>query len=59
MPFIGVLGVAEYGDNMLSLLIGGENQKCNVAGFPGVQASDGVCIRLSGYVSSQFVGQLK
>jgi hypothetical protein len=34
-------------------------KKCNVAGFPGVQASDGVCIRLSGYVSSQFIGQLK
>ena len=34
-------------------------KKCNVAGFPGVQASDGVCIQLSGYVSSQFVGQLK
>ena len=35
-------------------------KKCNVAGFPGVQASNGVCVRLSGYVSSQFSGgQLK
>ena len=35
-------------------------KKCNVAGFPGVLASDGVCVRLSGYVSSQFGGgQLK
>ena len=35
-------------------------KKCNVAGFPGVQASNGVCVRLSGYVSSQFGGgQLK
>jgi hypothetical protein len=35
-------------------------RKCNVAGSPGVQAGDGVCIRLSGYVSSQFsAGQLK
>jgi len=30
--------------------------KCNVAGFPGVQASNGVCVRLSGYVSSEFGG---
>ena len=35
-------------------------KKCNVAGFPGVQVSNGVCVRLSGYVSSQFSGaQLK
>jgi hypothetical protein len=35
-------------------------KKCNVAGFPGVLASNGVCVRLSGYVSSQFGGgQLK
>jgi hypothetical protein len=35
-------------------------KKCNVAGFPGVLASSGVCVRLSGYVSSQFGGgQLK
>ena len=35
-------------------------KKCNVAGSPGVLASDGVCVRLSGYVSSQFGGgQLK
>ena len=34
--------------------------KCNVAGSPGVLASNGVCVRLSGYVSSQFGGgQLK
>jgi len=33
---------------------------CNVAGSPGVRASDGVCVRFSGYVSSQFGGgQLK
>jgi hypothetical protein len=35
-------------------------KKCNVAGSPGVLASNGVCVRLSGYVSSQFGGgQLK
>jgi hypothetical protein len=27
---------------------------CNVAGFPGVLAADGVCVRFSGYVSSKF-----
>jgi hypothetical protein len=33
---------------------------CNVAGNPGVLAANGVCMRLSGYVSSQFGGgQLK
>jgi len=33
---------------------------CNVAGSPGVLAADGVCLRVSGYVSSQFTaGQLK
>jgi hypothetical protein len=35
-------------------------KKCNVAGSPGVLAADGVCVRISGYVSSQFGGgQLK
>jgi len=33
---------------------------CNIAGNPGVLAADGVCVRLSGYVSSQFTaGELK
>jgi hypothetical protein len=32
---------------------------CNVAGSPGVLASDGVCVRFSGYVSSEFGGHLK
>jgi len=33
---------------------------CNIAGNPGVLAANGVCVRLSGYVSSQFSGgQLK
>jgi hypothetical protein len=33
---------------------------CNVAGTPGILASDGVCVRFTGYVSSQFSGgQLK
>jgi hypothetical protein len=33
---------------------------CNVAGSPGVLAADGVCVKFSGYVSSQFgAGQLK
>jgi len=27
---------------------------CNIAGVPGVLAADGVCVRLSGYVSSEF-----
>ena len=32
---------------------------CDVAGNPGVQVANGVCVRLSGYVSSQFsAGQL-
>jgi hypothetical protein len=35
-------------------------KKCNVAGSPGVLAGDGVCVRMSGYVTSQFGGgQLK
>jgi hypothetical protein len=35
-------------------------KKCNVAGSPGVLAGNGVCVRLSGYVTSQFgAGQLK
>jgi hypothetical protein len=35
-------------------------KKCNVAGSPGIQAANGVCVRFSGYVSSQFSsGQLK
>ena len=35
-------------------------RKCNVAGFPGVLAANNVCVRLSGYVSSEFgAGQLK
>jgi hypothetical protein len=35
-------------------------RKCNIAGSPGVQAANGVCVRFSGYVSSQFGGgQLK
>jgi len=35
-------------------------KSCNVAGFPGVLAANGVCVRFSGYVSSQFsAGQLK
>jgi hypothetical protein len=35
-------------------------KKCNVAGSPGILAGDGVCVRFSGYVTSQFGGgQLK
>jgi hypothetical protein len=35
-------------------------KKCNVAGSPGILAGNGVCVRMSGYVSSQFGGgQLK
>jgi hypothetical protein len=35
-------------------------QACDIAGNPGVLAANGVCVRLSGYVSSQFsAGQLK
>jgi hypothetical protein len=29
---------------------------CDIAGNPGVLAANGVCVRLSGYVSSQFSG---
>jgi hypothetical protein len=33
---------------------------CNIAGNPGVLAANGICVRLSGYVSSQVsAGQLK
>jgi hypothetical protein len=33
---------------------------CNIAGNPGVLLANGVCVRLSGYISSQFTaGQLK
>lgn len=37
---------------------------CNIAGNPGVLAANGVCVRLSGYISSQFTtgslgGQLR
>ena len=33
---------------------------CNVAGSAGILASDGVCVRFSGYVSSKFgASQLK
>jgi hypothetical protein len=33
---------------------------CNIAGSPGILASDGVCVRFSGYVSSKFgASQLK
>ncbi len=32
---------------------------CDVAGNPGVLAANGVCVRFSGYISSQFsAGQL-
>jgi hypothetical protein len=27
---------------------------CNISGSPGVLAADGVCVRLSGYVSAGF-----
>jgi hypothetical protein len=33
---------------------------CDIAGNPGVLAANGVCVRFSGYVSSQFsAGQLR
>jgi hypothetical protein len=33
---------------------------CNIAGAPGIQAANGVCVRFTGYVSSGFsAGQLK
>lgn len=33
---------------------------CDIAGNPGVLAANGVCVRFSGYISSQFTaGQLK
>jgi hypothetical protein len=33
---------------------------CSIAGNPGVLMANGVCVRLSGYISSQFTaGQLK
>ena len=33
---------------------------CNIAGSPGVLAANGVCVRLSGYISADFsAGHLK
>jgi hypothetical protein len=33
---------------------------CDIAGLPGVVAANGVCVRMSGYISSEFrAGQLK
>jgi hypothetical protein len=33
---------------------------CNVAGSPGVLAANGVCVKLSGYISADFgAGRLK
>jgi len=33
---------------------------CDVAGVPGVLAANGVCVKVSGYLSTQFeAGQLK
>jgi len=31
-------------------------KKCDIAGNPGMLAANGVCVRFSGYVSSQFSG---
>jgi hypothetical protein len=30
--------------------------KCDIGGNPGVVAANGVCVRFSGYISSQFSG---
>jgi hypothetical protein len=36
------------------------DKKCSIAGSPGIVAGNGVCVKLSGYVTSQFgAGQLK
>jgi len=33
---------------------------CDIAGSPGIVGPNGVCVRLSGYISTQFsAGQLK
>lgn len=33
---------------------------CNVAGLPGIMAANGVCVKISGYVSAGFnVGRIK
>lgn len=33
---------------------------CDVAGLPGVLAANGICVKLSGYISGQFTaGRLK
>ena len=35
-------------------------RKCNVAGSPGVLAANGVCVKMSGYISAGFsAGQIK
>jgi hypothetical protein len=35
-------------------------RKCDIAGSPGVLAANNVCVKFSGYVSSEFsAGQLK
>jgi hypothetical protein len=27
-------------------------KQCNIAGFPGVLAANGICVRMSGYISA-------
>jgi hypothetical protein len=35
-------------------------KRCDIAGSPGILGPNGVCVRLSGYVSTQFTaGRLK
>ena len=35
-------------------------KQCDIAGVPGVLAANGVCVKFSGYISTQFeAGQLK
>jgi hypothetical protein len=37
-----------------------EAKHCDVGGSPGILAANGVCVKLSGYVSSEFTaGRLK
>src|SRR5579872_4497088 len=37
-----------------------QGRTCDIAGSPGVLEANGVCVRVSGYISSQFTaGQLK
>jgi hypothetical protein len=64
--FVGALAAAVFGVAVgRAAELPAQNKKpakaepaktCDIAGNPGVLAANGVCVRFSGYVSSQFSG---